>query len=388
MDVNEDLEEELEEFSKLRRIGHFEAAKRYFEDHLESFIDNSYVLDQYSQFLLEISDVHALTKLAREYPPKDVEQAASANWVLVFQRALQFDDDAYPQNIRIKTPNLRKLLINWPNLDSTEFQCLINNLRVVKHVGGAEEHTAREYGELYAYLHHEDRIWDFRDLCHGLLATMSVKKTIRFLFNKYVSSRDQNAAGVTQIIQQHWESSAGDEVTSLALLDIFTAFAMWTLADASRRYEASQDDSEERQSAEMYLEIAHNYATEVLHQDPANLKSRPYLQWVIAKVLVEKNTDTARCGQSAVTKYLSDLRGETQVRPGAFRGLLCFSDTVVYTPSEDEAPDWQPDVTITFSHEQEKALQMVLRNARDLGDVLLEAACLQQLIYSSPNPEV
>ncbi|KAF5518721.1 hypothetical protein CGCA056_v009539 [Colletotrichum aenigma] len=85
MDVNEDLEEELEEFSKLRRIGHFEAAKRYFEDHLESFIDNSYVLDQYSQFLLEISDVHALTKLAREYPPKDVEQAASANWVLVFQ---------------------------------------------------------------------------------------------------------------------------------------------------------------------------------------------------------------------------------------------------------------------------------------------------------------
>lgn len=98
------------------------------------------------------------------------------------------------------------------------------------------------------------------------------------------------------------------------------------------------------------------------------------------KVLVGKYTDTARCGQAALGKYLSKLRGETRVRPGSFRGLLCFRDFVYYTPEQDEAPDWQPDSSITFSHEQEKKIDMVARNARELGDLMLEAACLQQLV--------
>lgn len=76
MDVTEDL---VEEFSKLRRIGHFNAARRFFEEHLESRMDTAYVLDQYGQFLSEIPDIHTLTKLAREYPTGNVEKAASAN---------------------------------------------------------------------------------------------------------------------------------------------------------------------------------------------------------------------------------------------------------------------------------------------------------------------
>ncbi|KAF4865432.1 hypothetical protein CGCSCA2_v001449 [Colletotrichum siamense] len=384
MDVTEDIEEELEQFSKLRRIGHFNEAKRYFEEHLENCIDNAYVLDQYGQFLLEISDIHTLTKLAREYPPGNVEKVASANWFLVCERALQLNDDVCPQDKLQQAPDLRKLLTNWPKLDSTELQCLINDLRVVKH----GEHTAEEYGELYAHLHHEDRIWDFRDLCYGLLATKSPEETIHCLLNKYLSSQNQNTKGAIQVIQQHWAGAAGDEVTSLALLDIFTAFAMWALAQAIKRYVHgdSLEDSDEFRAAKMYLRISHDYATEVLRQNPLNLKSRPYLQWVATKVLVEKNTDTACCGQAALTKYLFKLRGGTQIRAGAFRGLLGFYDTVVYTPIEDEAPEWQPDASVTFSYGQEKALLMVARNARDLGDVLLEAACLQQLGYSSPNP--
>ncbi|KAK1586191.1 uncharacterized protein LY79DRAFT_557091 [Colletotrichum navitas] len=387
LDVTQDVEEELEEFSKLRRIGHFNAAKRYFEEHLERCIDNAYVLDQYGQFLLEISDIHTLTKLAREYPPGDLEKAASANWFLVRERAHQFDDEVCPRGGWQKTPNLRKLLQNWPKLDSTELQCLINDLRVVKHAGATEGHNADEYGELYAHLQHEDRIWDFRDLCYGLLAVKSLEETIHCLFSRYLSSQNENAPEVTQVIQQHWEGSAGDEVTSLALLDIFTAFTMWALDAANSRYETSLDDSEELQTAKTYLKIAQHYATGVLRQNPLNLKSRPYLQWVVAKVLVEKNTDTARCGQATLVKYLSNLRGESKVSSGAFRGLLSFQDDVYYTPNQDEAPDWQPDSSIAFSYEQEKAILMVVRNARELGDVMLEAACLQQLKYSSPNPE-
>lgn len=124
MGVTEDLEEELEHFSKLRRIGHFNAAKGYFEEHLESFIDNAYVLDQYGQFLLEILDIHTLIKLAREYPPRDVEKAASANWFLVCERALQLNDETVLQVDRQKTPNLRRLLKSWPKLDSTEVSSL------------------------------------------------------------------------------------------------------------------------------------------------------------------------------------------------------------------------------------------------------------------------
>ncbi|KAK1844753.1 hypothetical protein CCHR01_12629 [Colletotrichum chrysophilum] len=234
LDVTKDVEEELEEFSKLRRIGHFKAAKRYFEEHLKSCIDNAYVLDQYGQFLLETSDVHTLNKLVREYPAVDSDTAASANWSLICERALQYDDNICPQGKWRKTPSLRSLLRNWPDLDSTE---------------------------------------------------------------------NENAQGVIRVIQEHWKGSAEDEVTSLALLDIFTLFTMWALDAASIRYEDSLDDSEELQTAKMYLKIAHHYATEVLRQNPLNLKSRPYLQWVVAKVLVETNT-TARCGQAALAKFM------------------------------------------------------------------------------------
>ncbi|EQB55938.1 hypothetical protein CGLO_04079 [Colletotrichum gloeosporioides Cg-14] len=271
MDMTEDVEEELEEFSRLRRIGHFKAARRYFEEHLESCIDNAYVLDQYSQFLLEISDVHTLTKLAREYPAGDGQKA---------------------------------------------LQCLTNNLRVVKTSleASTEEYTAEEYGQLYAHLQHEDRIWDFRDLCYGLLAVKSLEGTIHCLFNKYLTTDNENAEDVIQVVQHHWEIAAGDEVTSLALLDIFTLFTMWALDAASTYYDDdSADNSEELQTAKMYLKVAHHYATEVLRQNPLNLKSRPYLQWVIAKVLVERNTDAAASwGQDALTRYLSNLRGEAQ----------------------------------------------------------------------------
>ncbi|KAE9566490.1 hypothetical protein CGMCC3_g17339, partial [Colletotrichum fructicola] len=283
MDMTEDVEEELEEFSRLRRIGHFKAARRYFEEHLESCIENAYVLDQYSQFLLEISDVHTLTKLAREYPAGDGQKAVSANWVFSCKRALQFDDDACAQNVWRKTPDLRKLLRNWPKLNSTELQCLTNNLRVVKSSleASTEEYTAEEYGQLYAHLQHEDRIWDFRDLCYGLLAVKSLEGTIHCLFT---------------------------------LLDIFTLFTMWALDAASTHYDDdSADNSEELQTAKMYLKIAHHYATEVLRQNPLSLKSRPYLQWVIVKVLVERNTDAAASwGQDALTRYLSNLRGEAK----------------------------------------------------------------------------
>ncbi|KAK2024034.1 hypothetical protein LX32DRAFT_656492 [Colletotrichum zoysiae] len=386
MDVTEDIEEEFEEFSKLRRIGHFNAAKRYFEEHLESCIDNAYVLDQYGQFLWEISDVHTLTKLAREYPTGDLDNVASANWFLVCERAHQFDGDIGPQRNRDKRPNLRRLLRSWPNLDSTELQCLINDLRVVKATAGETEHSAAEYGELYAYLQHEDRIWDFRDLCYGLLALKSVEGTIHFLFSKHLSSLNDSAAGVIQIIQQHWEGS--DEVTYLALLDIFTAFTMEALDAANSQYEKSLDDSEKLHSAKTYLKTARHYANQVLRQNPLNLRSRPYLQWVFVKILVEKSTDTARYGQVALLKYLGQLRGSTQMGAEVFRGLLPFRDTVNYLPNQDEAPDWQPDSSITFSHKQETAIKMVARHARELGDVMLEAACLQQLLYSSPNPEV
>ncbi|KAF4422808.1 hypothetical protein CFRS1_v000790 [Colletotrichum fructicola] len=391
MDMTEDVEEELEEFSRLRRIGHFKAARRYFEEHLESCIENAYVLDQYSQFLLEISDVHTLTKLAREYPAGDGQKAVSANWVFSCKRALQFDDDACAQNVWRKTPDLRKLLRNWPKLNSTELQCLTNNLRVVKSSleASTEEYTAEEYGQLYAHLQHEDRIWDFRDLCYGLLAVKSLEGTIHCLFSKYLSTDNENAEDVIQVVQLHWETAAGDEVTSLALLDIFTLFTMWALDAASTHYDDdSADNSEELQTAKMYLKIAHHYATEVLRQNPLSLKSRPYLQWVIVKVLVERNTDAAASwGQDALTRYLSNLRGEAKVSTGAFREMLSFQDLIYYTPNQDEAPNWKPGSSISFTPEQEKAIHMVARNARELGDVLLEAACLQQLGYSSPSPE-
>lgn len=61
--VIDDIELELEEFSILRRLGNFKAAKAYFKEKLINYRHIPYVSVQYAQMLLDAGDFKALSRL-------------------------------------------------------------------------------------------------------------------------------------------------------------------------------------------------------------------------------------------------------------------------------------------------------------------------------------
>lgn len=61
--VADDFEEELENFSVLRRLGNFKSAKDYFKDHLEHYLGHPFIFVQYASMLLEMGNYRAFQKL-------------------------------------------------------------------------------------------------------------------------------------------------------------------------------------------------------------------------------------------------------------------------------------------------------------------------------------
>lgn len=53
MDIQEDVESQLEEFSRLKRLGHFAAAEQYFQNYLAHFLPLRPVVNEYAEMLLE-----------------------------------------------------------------------------------------------------------------------------------------------------------------------------------------------------------------------------------------------------------------------------------------------------------------------------------------------
>ncbi|KAF3803724.1 hypothetical protein GCG54_00004903 [Colletotrichum gloeosporioides] len=287
IEATEDLEEDLESFSRLRRLGQFTAAMNHFRRCLLNSLDNTYVLVQYGQFLLESSDINGLSQLAEKFAAKqyNTHLAVDDEWFMILLRASILTCDPLPALLsrRDRSTVSRYLLqVSWPRLDSTEIQVLYNT-----------------------------------------------------------------------------------QALSMSALDDF---------DSLSSYTQSQDKHCSLSHASTYLKVAQHYAVEVRNRNPANLKSRPYLQWVLAKFRLQQSKKPA-AGHLALIEHLSKLPGDTVWRYGMFP----FRDLTVYVPRADEAPDWKLESFV--SEEEHEATKMVHKVATELGDIQLQAACLQLMIY-------
>ncbi|PHH89870.1 hypothetical protein CDD83_5075 [Cordyceps sp. RAO-2017] len=89
LDVTDDLDGLLEEYSKLWRLGHFDSAQALFKDRLEHFLDNSYVLTQHGQCLLQAKAFTQLAELAARFSPNPLSDgdALQLSWNLILRRA-------------------------------------------------------------------------------------------------------------------------------------------------------------------------------------------------------------------------------------------------------------------------------------------------------------
>ncbi|KAK1488588.1 hypothetical protein CABS01_02218 [Colletotrichum abscissum] len=226
--------------------------------------------------------------------------------------------------------------------------------------------------EVYLHLKGEGRIWDFRDLLKSLLYVhrTCVCQTLGSLLADSCDGTDERLARMIERIEDDWGTATPDEQSSFALLDIFT-----TLTLASMSTHTSTD------MVKSIFEVSQSHALEVAGMQSTNTKSRPYLCWIIAKVLLEQYVDPNITGYFALASHLDKLPGghyDPEI-------TLPTSYMIVYAPVDEEAPKWQPDPTTTLGHDG--ALRTVLGVAEELGDAPLQVICLELLIYQSPQPK-
>jgi hypothetical protein len=91
MDLQEDLEDQLDELTRLSRLGHFSSAKEFFNENLQHYVNNPYVLVQYANLLLHQGDFKSVTllkddviyKREAEQPNSEELEMLRVNWELM-----------------------------------------------------------------------------------------------------------------------------------------------------------------------------------------------------------------------------------------------------------------------------------------------------------------
>ncbi|KAK1689451.1 hypothetical protein BDP55DRAFT_765716 [Colletotrichum godetiae] len=338
LEATEDLEEDLENYVRLVRLGRFKAAQRHFKQNLIHSIDNPYVLDQYCSSLVAMSDFHALARITETMDSEPRSGAVHVSIIGQLHRA------EYLSGVRLlKSERAVEEFLNpsyffantkghWPKLDSTEFSVLLS-IGLPEYDFEATDKFLLKHHSLatvYQHLLAEARIWDFRDLLDELLVIQqsSVYVTLKHL---HQDGSHRQPIDFIRSIENNWGTTIGDESSSFALLEIFTTLVL-----------ASMEGSEDIGMVKAIFRITERYARGVLEIKSTNSKSRPYLRWIIAKILLEQYADPKIAGFFTLSSHLRRLRGICD-RP---RVIVPLEGMIMYAPDDDEAPEWDPDTSI------------------------------------------
>jgi len=211
-----------------------------------------------------------------------------------------------------------------------------------------------DWKKVYEQLLIQGRIWDFRDVLVTIITYFSLEEAMDAFF----APESNNAI---DIMLKDWKTDEPDEPTQLALLDIMSFLAI-----------SACSSSNVSPLAESYLEAADALGESVLQNFPDDVKSRPFLQWVIAKAAI-----SARRGKRSPLSfdYLADYPGES-VLPKRI-GIP------YYIPVRQENPGW---VVPEIPPKSLEPLEMSLKAARELDDYQTQATCLKELIIRSKTP--
>ncbi|KAL3303969.1 tetratricopeptide repeat domain-containing protein [Colletotrichum asianum] len=213
--ITDDFEEPLEEYSRLWRLGQFEAARTLFDQCLLDLIENPYVLEQHGQCLLEMLDYNTLAQLAKEFPPRPAEGAVQTSWYLLLRRA--------EVSCELDFPTVQ-VLKNAIYLDDNSLMSM----------------SAQDLNGLYLHLKAEERIWEFRDLFHECLAAYGLKEIFRMMFGEKDEKGSRWEVDIVQTICDDWSAAVEDEAVSFAFLDIFTTIALASMAQPDNSRTASR----------------------------------------------------------------------------------------------------------------------------------------------------
>ncbi|KAG8162759.1 hypothetical protein KVR01_007237 [Diaporthe batatas] len=369
-DLFRDLDEELEDFSRLFRMGNFIAAESFFESHLKEHMSSDpSIFVQYAEMLLEKGDFKSLLLLdgnsvfgrrgpnGRKDPEKsEVEEQLEINWMLVRARALihsqhelhtvwhgitiRLFDDCTASDIN--STELRNLSM------SMRMICLASDRTIPRDLKERELSDWAGWKSIYRQLLAEQRIWDFRDVLIDACISYDTDQAL----NAFIDHTSPIEGMVAD-----WQTGTPDESTELALLDLLTFIALH-----------SDQSLEDGRLVGDCLRLAEPIGHSLLDNFPHTVNSRPFIQWLISKAVVKNAFEHFA--------YLSDYAG-LAICPKSAAGLPH------YIPIRQENPGWLPHELNTAARD---ILQATLKASRDMKDYQTEALCLKSLALGTKDP--
>ncbi|KAK3363031.1 hypothetical protein B0T25DRAFT_439336, partial [Lasiosphaeria hispida] len=361
MPIEEDFELDLEEFCRLRRLGRFRDAEKQFRKKLDHLSNSPYILVQYAEMLLASGNYKAFSMLASrpettrillEHPldDRDLEKLVTNFKLLELLSQL-----GYP-HYKANFGSLKNSLHSAPEeisparlMGSTEVRHSSNNAAVL----------SLTWRDLYHEFLGEERIWDLRDLLVAAIPLFGWQETLVQVFGT------GNFTRALGIIDKDWNRGGYDESMTLGLLDLFTSLIL---------LDADADETDHRTS--LLLEHAKRLAMLAQQGDPESMRTRPFIQWILAKSLVEMNQAPERPDGLGLEEY-----------PGL---LIKYGQGVqlpVFVPRRhSDRPDW--DMFFARSDPiQRHALEIATNAAEHTGDYALQALALKLLILQTQKPK-
>ncbi|KAI1354853.1 hypothetical protein F5Y01DRAFT_218609 [Xylaria sp. FL0043] len=364
LNIVEDIEQDLDEFCRLARLGNFHAAKRFFFENLEEQMSNPYVFVQYAQMLLDMGNYAAIAGL-RTPDGLDGIDMLRVNWNLVWLLAEIHIRGVSKHHVNHVATEAIEL---WSRRDppgSTEVQILSLILRILAQRYSSDENhgvdVSFDWAGIYKQLLSEGRIWDFRDLFVAMLSYSGEHATCHCFLGVHFDS----PALIDKLVRD-WSTDTFDESISLALLDII-AFLCLAPGLTSGKYDA----------AKRCLEYSRRIASSLAENDAGLLMTGPYLRWSLAKARVATYITPEISGESTPLSFPSPQK------TGQFLYRTWAIDIPLYVPIESELIDWK---SITRPPYANDTIQIVLNAANQLGDYNTDALGRQLLVYRSQDP--
>lgn len=384
LEAEDDLEGLLEEASRLRRLGHFTAAVTLFEQHLSHHLEDLYVRVQYAQCLFEGMQYKKLDHLAEKYPLETGDGALTLNWQLIFF-SLRLDTGIDPEFSRNES-KLRDSVVQFlRSLNSyqfgstevnqflksaTSFSKLIKlqaKILCLSISNLSDDSLLKSSGldlrRIYVHFLAEEMIWEVRDLLVDLRGVTSLESAFKILLDIDDTCPNVIETGVL-ILCKDWDIKSREEPLSFALLELFTTLALLCMKLPLQRKQADR-----------CLEMASMHAEFLLAGEVTSVKTRPCLQWMMAKVL--------RAMYGSGQTSLAFLNYNDYPDKAIFTNvskIFPYQRLPAYNTTSDTVPPWRPK-GLTLPEELKRTARVVLKAAQSLGDNVLEIACWQQLIY-------
>ncbi|OBT76364.1 hypothetical protein VF21_03650 [Pseudogymnoascus sp. 05NY08] len=419
LDVEDDIESRLEEFSRLVRLGHFKEAELHFERYLVDHIDLEPVLLEYTDMLLDRgnytkdgshkapppggdgpepaqnygteSEHHALNNgnfgpgrsntMATErggITPGLLSEPVTRTGMSVYLRSAYREFHSMGLIKKgLKTVELDGLstYINAIKGDeqpcSSDLQILQYYLKVLSYLKDNSSFLPpfmysgiwSDRPGLYKSLLSDGRIWDARDIISVSVSALGEKHT----WKTFVGADIYSSTFFADFLRD-WNLEEYDESSYLATLDILATLGQSFISQL--RPKLNQQTIED---AKQVLELARRFSTCIKDNNPGHIKSRPYLRWILA--------------EAELVRHLAGFKNDaasTQKSLRRFPGLTVWLSALpIYIPISSENPGW---CASTIQGNSTDLLHSGLKAAQDLGDYCMEASFLRELACRSEDP--